>query len=190
MSTDGQRFQETALLQQFDAAFAEAVRKGGEHVKCRAGCASCCYRPFAITPADAARLRRGIAETGQPGVAVRAREIWRRLQAEFPGDSRSGVLTGNEEWREWFFRRAEGTACPVLDEAEGKCRLYEWRPAACRLGGPLIQIGSFTQPVCELNYVGLTEAEREPFRVVIDPGPLEPPGEETIIAAALAGIEV
>jgi Fe-S-cluster containining protein len=180
-----ERCEEAALLKLFDAAFTEAVRRGGEHVKCRAGCASCCYRPFAITQADAARLRRGIEATGQRDITVRAQETWDRLRVDFPGDAGRGVLTGNEEWREWFFRRAEGSACPVLDEAEGRCRLYEWRPAACRLGGPLIQIGSYTQPVCELNYTGLTEAEREPMRVVIDPGPLEPPGEETIIAAAL-----
>ena len=50
------------LIQIVDAAMAEAARKSGSWLVCRPGCASCCLGLFPISPLDAMRLRRGLAD--------------------------------------------------------------------------------------------------------------------------------
>src|SRR3954451_15010939 len=67
------------LIQIVDAALAEAARKAGAWLACRPGCAECCIGPFAISPLDAERLRRGLddLERSDP---ERARRVLRRAR--------------------------------------------------------------------------------------------------------------
>src|SRR5215468_8371976 len=91
-----------ALIQIVDAALAEAARKAGAWLACRPGCAECCIGPFAITPLDADRLRRGLSEleSSDPERAARvrrrARESAERFRREFPGDTLGRVLEEDE----------------------------------------------------------------------------------------------
>lgn len=175
------------LIQIAEDAFAEARRRAGAWITCGPGCGECCHRPFPITQADAERLREGLRQADAAvaeDIERRAVALWRRMERDFPGDAAAGELTGNEEWREWFFQRLTGQACPVLDEATQACRLYAHRPMACRLAGPLIQAGEGTFPPCPKNYVGATKEQIEATRVVLD-DPLfhEPPdAPETLVA--------
>ena len=103
---------------------------------------------------------------------------------DFPGDEATGALTGDDAWREWFFNRLSGHACPVLDDTTQACRLYEHRPIACRLAGPAIQAGPGIFPPCHKNYTGATDAEVNACRVVLDDPLFFEPAEEpeTVIA--------
>lgn len=182
---------ESRVLNLAEQAFCEAQRLAGPLVRCGPGCSECCHRPFAITAADARRLAQGLAQAEplvRSDIAERAANIAQRFDLDFPGDTATGSLDANDEWREWFFRRHEGVACPVLDLSTGVCRLYAHRPVACRAAGPLVQLGPAIFPACHLNYHGTTEEQRRALTVVIDdPAFHEPATEpETLIAYAIS----
>lgn len=182
--------QEWKALLAIERAFREAKRKGGDLVACKAGCDACCARPFAITEADAKRLRRGLGEAGPAvaeGIRERARRYKEALAIEFPGDLASETLTVEAEWRQWFFDRWAGPACPVLDPESRTCLLRKHRPAACRLYGPLIRIGGAVSGPCGLCYEGVGEGELERYAVDVRGGwtAAEEPGAETIVALAV-----
>lgn len=170
-----------------DAVFAEARAKAGAWIACRAGCDECCRRPFAITEEDARRLLTGLAVSPHAGgIRARARDAWSRMESDFPGDAASGVLTESAEWREWFFARHAGLACPVLDEATGECLLYEHRPICCRIYGPLIEIGGQTSDPCRLCYAGAAPEDVAATKVRVELPDGAPAQTDTIIAWALS----
>jgi Fe-S-cluster containining protein len=131
------------LIQIVDAALAEAVRKSGHWLACRAGCWDCCVGPFPITQLDAARLRTGLAElaTRDP---ERATRVWTRAV----------------DWASHMEDdEVDELPCPALDPGAGACDLYAARPVTCRVFGPAIQWGAGAVGVCELNFNGATEDE-------------------------------
>ncbi len=181
------------ILETVRAAVAASHARAGKWIACRAGCSECCSVLFPITMQDAERLRRGLAaaeEEVRADIVDRARELWTKIGADFPGDA--GVFRANEEWQEWFLTRHKGHACAVVDPTTGACRLYEHRPVACRLYGHLIQIGEEAQTICHYCFQGATAAEIEASRVkvpvaAVDQGDLE--AGETLIAWVLATSE-
>ena len=178
---------ERHLIQIVDAAFAEAQRRAGPWLQCAPGCGECCHRPFPITATDAQRLRQGLAQASwelAKDIRARASQLWEKMTRDFPGEAETGALTQEEAWREWFFNRMTGHACPVLDTATQACRLYAHRPIACRLAGPAIQAGDGVFPPCYKNYAGATPAQLDACRVTLtDPLFYEPAqAPETVIA--------
>jgi Fe-S-cluster containining protein len=173
-----------------DAAFAEAFAKADGSIVCEAGCDDCCRRPFAITQTDAERLRQGLraaSEAVRGSIQRRARESWKRMAVDFPGEAERAILTRDADWRDWFFARHAGEPCPVLDPEAGVCLLRSHRPVACRLYGPLLEVGGMRTDPCPKCFAGTSPEAIESTLVRID----MPPGElgpETIIAAAIGGI--
>src|SRR3954452_16502759 len=96
------RSQDSAFVALVDGAFRSAALRSGPHLLCRPGCAQCCTGVFAIAPADALRLREGLAVLQQQDptcagrIQQRAADSWSRLAPEFPGDAASGVLAVDE----------------------------------------------------------------------------------------------
>src|ERR1700732_4136693 len=92
-----------ALIQIVDAALADAARRSGEWLACRAGCTQCCVGVFAINQLDAVRLQQGLAELEQTAAAragrirARARDSIQRLSAKFPGNAKTGLLDEGPE---------------------------------------------------------------------------------------------
>lgn len=153
-----------------DAAVAESLRRAGRWIACRAGCSECCHAAFPITMEDSRRLREGLAlapAAAAEGMSRRAAVYRARIRDVFPGEWSTGLLTASDEWREWFFERQKGIACPVLDPESGECLLYEHRPVACRIYGHLIQIGGSPQTRCRLCFDGATEAQMEAARLTV-----------------------
>ena len=150
------------LVQIIDAAMAEAVRKSGAWIACRAGCFECCIGPFEITQGDARRLREGLAAltATDPERAARLRQ-------------RASVHVVDDE-----------ALCPALDPESGTCDLYEARPITCRMFGPAVRSGGAVVGVCELCYVGASDEEIAACAVEVE---LEEPedGQETTVAMAL-----
>src|ERR1700756_1093459 len=91
------------LVQIVDAALADATHRSGDRLACRPGCAQCCVGVFAITPLDAARLQHGLRELERPdpqraeALRQRTRDAVRRLSPAFPGNSKTGVLSDDED---------------------------------------------------------------------------------------------
>lgn len=173
-----------------DDAFLRARQRAGSWIACHDGCDSCCRRPFAITQQDAAALKTGFAHLPkhlQETIRSRARNAWHTMSMDFPGDSRTGILTDREDWRAWFFEKSSGIPCPVLDPDTGGCLLYQWRPVACRLYGPLIQIGNQTSDPCPLCFQGASAVEVAASQVTVELPPAPESEGDTVIAFALAG---
>ncbi len=147
------------LIRIVDAAMAEAARRGGARVACRAGCTPCCHGPFEISAVDAVRIQRGISELAAKDAAVVAElrsraERWLPLEAS--GD-------------------ADDEPCPALDSASGLCRIYEWRPLTCRTFGPPVRGASGAVAICELCYTEAGDEEIASAAVDLDPDTLESP---------------
>ncbi len=103
----------------------------------------------------------------------RARAYVAGIAAEFPGDAATGVLDEGDEAEARFETLADDEPCPALDPATGLCDLYAARPITCRTFGPPVQWGSGSLGVCELCFVGATDAEIAACEVEIDPEGLE-----------------
>jgi Fe-S-cluster containining protein len=167
---------DSELIKIVDAALAENARRSGPWLACRPGCNQCCHGSFEITPLDAERLRRGLADLDQrePARAARVRD---RVRAAGLADL------------------ADEDYCPALDPESGLCDLYGARPITCRTFGPPVRCDSGVVGVCELCFVGASDDIIRGCIVDPDPDDLEstlieelaPGGRETTtVARALA----
>jgi Fe-S-cluster containining protein len=190
------------LVQIVDAALADAAKRSGDWLQCRPGCTQCCVGVFAISPLDALRLRRGLAELEQSDperaaqVRMRAQSAVQRLAPDFPGDAHTGLLDESEEAQACFEDFANDAVCPAL-AADGTCDLYEARPMTCRVFGPPVRTEEGLG-VCELCFVGASADEIAACEMVVDPEDQEAaltaelerttgPRGRTIVAFALLG---
>jgi Fe-S-cluster containining protein len=168
------------LVQIVDAALADAARKSGEWLVCRKGCTQCCFGPFPINQLDVARLRHGFRELQKSDpqkaarVRERARQSWARLEANFPGNRRTGILAQDQTAEEQFADYANDEPCPALDLETGACDLYSSRPMTCRTFGPPVRSGpEGALGVCELCYHGAGDQQIAECEMVPDPDNLE-----------------
>jgi Fe-S-cluster containining protein len=166
------------LIQIVDAALLATAQKSGEWLACKPGCHQCCVGVFTINRLDAARLRNGFADllASDPErasrISQRVANSARRLAADYPGNSVTGLLDESIEARVAFDSFANEETCPVLDPDTGTCDLYAWRPMTCRIFGPPVR-SEDGLGVCELCYHGATEEEIAACEMVPDPGGLE-----------------
>jgi Fe-S-cluster containining protein len=169
---------DSQLVQIVDAALLDVARKSGDWLVCKPGCSHCCVGVFAINQLDAARLRDGLDALGlhddQRASSVRRRAVESvgRLTLEFPGDSRSGLLSEDPDNLEKFDAFANDEPCPVLDPVTGTCDLYASRPMTCRVFGPPVRSADGLG-VCELCYHGATPEEIAACEMIPDPDDLE-----------------
>lgn len=87
---------------------------GWKDVKCKSGCSSCCHIQVEITPDEAEQIARAV----KAGVTI-DRGLLER-QAAIQGDA-----------ADWYRHPKEERKCVFLD-AKGLCRIYNFRPVACR----------------------------------------------------------
>jgi Fe-S-cluster containining protein len=195
---------DAALVRAVDVAMAEAVRLAGPLFGCGPGRTDCCRGPFPVNLLDARRLQRGLAALDEQdpsradAVRRRAREASGRLSASFPGDTRTGLLGGDESAEEQFSASHAAEPCPAVDPRTGRCDLYEWRPLACRTMGPPVRIGGSDLPPCPYCFSAAAPADVERCRATPDPEGREDTlveelerrlhlRGETIVAFALCG---
>lgn len=93
---------------------------------CRRGCDTCCHRL-----AEIPRMVRAEWEWLRDGLDALAPDV----RAEV--DARIAALALAEREK----RLPRHIVCPMLDEAEGACRVYEHRPGACRTYGFYVERG-------------------------------------------------
>ncbi|HEY6301698.1 MAG TPA: YkgJ family cysteine cluster protein [Terriglobales bacterium] len=174
---------DSVLIQIVDAALADATLRSGEWLACRPGCTQCCVGVFALNQLDAVRLQRGLADLKKTDprragrIRERARDSIQRLAADFPGNSKTGVIDEGvfdegSEAQERFAEFANDEPCPVLDPETGLCDLYDARPMTCRTFGPPVR-GEGGLGVCELCFHGATDKQIAKCEMVADPDDLE-----------------
>lgn len=105
-----------ALYAKLEAFFTAARARHGAALTCQAGCSSCCERRFSVTTIEAEVIREALAALASASPARRD-ELARRA------------------------RDVTAIACPALDP-DGRCAIYEARPAICRTHGLPIRFGS------------------------------------------------
>ncbi len=175
---DNSAFSDTHLVQIVDSALLSAAARSGPWLVCKPGCSQCCVGVFAINQLDAARLRSGLLELGSRDevralrIRQRSAESAARLSADFPGDSKTGLLDEGAEGEEQFASFGNDEPCPVLDPASGTCDLYASRPMTCRVFGPPVRSENGLG-VCELCYHGATPEEIAACEMIPDPEDLE-----------------
>jgi Fe-S-cluster containining protein len=167
------------LLRVVESNLGEAARRAGSWLACRVGCTECCIGPFPITRLDARRLRLGLEELARAdppraqAIVRRARQAIEATAGDFPGDPKTGRLSGDEPAEDRFFERYESVPCPVLDPLTGACELYAHRPVTCRTYGPPVVFGGEKLAPCRLCFVGAPAGEVERCRVEPDPDRIE-----------------
>lgn len=191
---------DTRFLAALQRRLDEAAAGAGPQVHCRLGCTECCIGLFDITPLDAWRLRRALAQLArrEPGRAKalvdRARLQWELIRQNFPGNPDTGELNGDEAARLAFFADHQELPCPALDPATGACELYHARPVSCRTFGLPIRCGDGLLPPCRLNFVAAPVEQVE--LCAVDPDPEDEEGHllnllgrgsgDTVVAVVLA----
>lgn len=148
---------DSELLQIIDSAMAESMRRSGPRVVCRSGCTACCHGPFEISQLDAHRLREGLAALTATD-PIRAGQVRQR--------ARSVLTLANQEL-------GDDDPCPALDPLTGACELYAHRPITCRTFGPPVRYMDDAVSVCELNFIGASDAEIARCAVDVDPDGIE-----------------
>lgn len=157
-----------------DSALRKAARESGDLLVCKKGCTQCCVGVFAINQLDAARLQRGLAMLAKKdavraaAVRSRARDAWKRLRPDFPGNKRTGFLDESEGGQKRFEEFANDEPCPALNPADGTCDLYDSRPMTCRAFGPPVR-SEEGLGACELCYQGVPDDEMEAYEMIPDP---------------------
>ncbi len=159
---------------------------------------SVAFGAFAISQLDALRLATGMQKLRRDNPSL-ASEVERRALAwidehgpTFPGDLETGRIGDAESDRERFEEYANDAACPALDQATGRCDVYEWRPMTCRVFGPPIRMEAGNAlGHCELCFHGATTDQVAACEMSI-PHDLEqellgqiPSKGETLVAFAL-----
>jgi Fe-S-cluster containining protein len=113
-------------------------------------------------------------------------------EANFPGDSQTGLLGDSKLDRERFEGFANEAPCPALDTETGRCDVYAWRPMTCRIFGPPVRMGEGDAlGHCELCFAGASTDEVAACEMTV-PFDLEtelleeiPLKSETVVAFAL-----
>lgn len=121
---------------------------------CRRGCSRCCIGPFAITIVDVAELHRGLATLPEPtrlDIESRARAQVAALESAHPR------LTATPFLDDWPDAEADRLAarfadlpCPALDR-DGSCRVYPFRPLACRTMGIPVERDGRVEGACDVQ---------------------------------------
>ncbi|SDM93310.1 Putative zinc-or iron-chelating domain-containing protein [Geoalkalibacter ferrihydriticus] len=161
-------------LAHYDRWFERCLQRFSQRIRCAAGCSACCRALFDISLLDAALLQEGLRRLPakvQTQVAERAWAIIARLQQRWPGFDHPFTLNHLPE-DQWEVPEEDDTPCPLLD-AQGRCLVYAYRPATCRLHGlPNIDEGGevFQAQSCSHNFPGEDALEilelRADFRTV------------------------
>jgi len=152
------------LVQIVDAALLDTQWRSGDWLICKPGCTPCCIGVFAIDQLDVLRLQQGLVQLDASDpqrasrVRQRARESWKRIASEFPGDLQTGLLGDDDQAAARFEEFADYEPCPALDPERGTCDLYASRPMTCRVFGPPVR-SEGGLGVCELCYHGASADE-------------------------------
>ena len=156
-----------SALERVDRWFSDARERLPGVIPCRPGCSACCHGPFDISVADALLLREGLAQlptVERDAVRERGRALLIRMREQAPDwQPPWDIAQLGEDRFDATADRLSAEPCPVLD-AEGRCRVYAYRPLVCRLIGlPMMTAAGFVlENACPIQ-------DRFPVYASLDP---------------------
>lgn len=116
-----------AILFTYKAIDKVIEMKNDENVKCKKGCAFCCYQQVLINEAEGRFLTDYLAE--HPDL-VDAEQLNRHRL--WPHHSMRELNRQNDS-DSWNGPKIEDKRCPMLNPKKGLCNIYEVRPMPCRI---------------------------------------------------------
>jgi Fe-S-cluster containining protein len=147
----------TRILDRADDFFRSVAESQPQNLQCGRGCSLCCYGLFEIGSGDVPLIADGL-EKLHPS---RRKMIIRRAQEIVQSSKHPDLRDCSAEEKEAFFERTASTACPNLNE-RGECMMYDNRPLVCRTFGlPLRNGADYLGDICELNFTGAPQRDRE-----------------------------
>lgn len=117
MSADSSPY--STLLEKIAALGAKQDERFGDQLQCKKGCFSCCRPPDSFFQVEAAVLEQAVAQ-----VAPSVQKMIEGKLADYVAGARE--------------------LCPLLDEEEGGCQVYDARPSICRTHGYALWFRSAT----------------------------------------------
>ncbi len=129
-------------LRLIDDGVRPVMERYAAHVRCGPGCSDCCHQTFRVSAVEGQLLREGLAT--------------------LPPSVRQDIEARARAWRP-----DANEPCPVLG-ADGRCRLYDYRPRICRKYG--IPLWHPDRPhevrCCPLNFQGQADIDSG---LILDP---------------------
>jgi len=145
------------VLGKADRFFDEVMRAQPRNLQCGRGCSLCCYGLFEIGSGDVPVIAEGLAALHP----ARRGRIIRRAREIVASTQHPNLRECAPEEKEAFFDRTSDLACPNLNES-GECMIYDSRPLVCRTFGlPLRDAERYIGDICELNFTGAEQEEKE-----------------------------
>jgi Fe-S-cluster containining protein len=147
----------TRILDRADDFFRSVAESQPQNLQCGKGCSLCCYGLFEIGSGDVPLIAEGL-EKLHPS---RRTMIIRRAREIVASSAHPDLRNCSPDEKEAFFERSASTPCPNLNE-RGECLMYEHRPLVCRTFGlPLRNADDYIGDICELNFTGAPQRDRE-----------------------------
>lgn len=145
------------ILDRADEFFRSVAESQPQNLQCGRGCSLCCYGLFEIGSGDVPVIADGLAKLHP----ARRAKIVRKAREIIASSAHPDLRSCSPIEKETFFDRTASTPCPALSDG-GECLMYEHRPLVCRTFGlPLRDADRYLGDVCELNFTGATQRQRE-----------------------------
>jgi Fe-S-cluster containining protein len=126
-----------ALLKTADDIFNKVKEMYSEEVKCKQGCADCCYALFDVTLIEALYIKHHFEKCFEGLEREKRLEIANRIDRRLYKLKRKAykdLEAGKKEAHILRDLAGKKVQCPLLN-AQNTCDLYEYRPITCRLYG-------------------------------------------------------
>jgi len=131
------------LLSLADDVFERVKKDYPEGVKCKVGCADCCYALFDLALIEAMYINHHFNKNFQGDTREKLLEQSNRIDRKIhkiKQNAYRAFKTGKEEGEILQEMATWRVRCPLLND-EDKCDLYEYRPVTCRFYGLPTSIG-------------------------------------------------
>jgi len=150
-----------ALLKIVDQVFDRVAQQYPTHVKCKTGCADCCYALFDLTLIEALYLNHQfnhqLEGPQREEILAKANKVDRQIN-RIKRKAFQELQEGRDENEILAEMAIERARCPLLN-ADDRCDLYSFRPITCRFYGIPTAIGGKGH-TCGLS--GFIEGEQYP----------------------------
>ncbi len=126
-----------ALLKTADDIFNKVKKEYPEEVKCKQGCADCCYALFDMTLIEALYIKHHFEECLEGLEKEKRLEVANRIDRQIYKLKRNAykeLEAGKKEADILRSLAGKKVQCPLLND-QNTCDLYEYRPLTCRLYG-------------------------------------------------------
>jgi Fe-S-cluster containining protein len=150
-----------AIVAQAERVFAQMKRQFPQEVRCRRGCADCCFALFDLTLIEALYVNHHfnhIFKGEKKAQLIERANTADRKAYQIKKRAYRHIQEGRDEADVLREVAAERIRCPLLNK-ENLCELYAYRPIACRVYGIPTAIGGKGH-TCGLS--GFTPGNRYP----------------------------